>query len=115
MGKTFNFVPKTKKTEDRAFVSVGDTALCVSKSQDGKNRYWLHQVTKRDEDGNVIESRPLFIVPEVDSQYARSYGGTNKVVLGEICREALASISGVPESAMTGASSGDTFADKPPV
>jgi len=112
MGKTFNFVAKAKKADERAFVSLGDTALCVSKSGE-KSRFWLHQVTKRDEEGNVLESRPLFIVPEVDQQYSKSYGGTNKTVLNEICREALASISGVPASAVAG--SEGTFADKPPV
>lgn len=112
MSKTFTFKPKAKTEAQRAFVSLGDTALCVSKTTEGKNRYWLHQVTKRDEEGNVVESRALFIVPEVDSQFAKSYGGTNKVMLGEICREALASVSGVPESAATGA---NTFADAAPV
>ena len=112
MSKTFNFTAKIKKTEERAFVSIGDTALCVSGSGD-KARFWLHQVTKRDEDGNVIESRPLFIVPVVDSQWAKNYGGTNRAVLHEIGREALASLQGVSASAVAG--SEGTFEDKPPV
>lgn len=115
MGKTFIFTPKPPKKESakRAFVSLGDTALSVGKSTDGKaNRFWLHQVLKRDEDGNVIDSRPLFLVPEVGAKYSQSYGGSNTTVLNDICREAIADISGVPANAVAGEAFND---EQPPV